>query len=472
MKVLASLFTATALSCTQFSAFAQLNTPVPSSVSLPSSAVNEDNFKPEFMNSFYEGALKIAEKKIAMGEESLKKNPPDVKLYPRLATGGDFSGLFLWDTVFCTLWAKHEPDRFPVTTSLDNFYLLQEKDGYICREFQQDGKPYWSREHPISFNPPILAWAEWELFENKATDLNRLKKVYPHLKKHHEFCWRTYRRDDGLFFGDALGGGMDDLPRLPKKTSYDTNGGIDIKEEHVTADSKMMWHVIKNDPLYCWNKQMGWVDISAQMAFNALNLSRVAAAIGNTEDAAKYKAQHAEMAKLINEKCWDDKLGFYFDHYQGETIPRYHAGAFWVLLAEVIPQERIKPVIAVLKDPAKFNRPVPLPTLAACEPEYNPEKGYWHGSVWPPTSYVAIRGLMKLGQKELALDFTRRYYNACAELWRKTHTIYENISPEQCDHPKERSGTDFCGWGALAPVALYKELLEFKKYDRKTSSQN
>lgn len=428
--------------------------------------VNEDNFKPEFMKAFYEGALKIAEKKIAQVEQADKDSPPPIPLKPRLATGGGFSGLFVWDTVFCTLWAKHEPERFPIATSLDNFYMLQEDDGFICREFQRDGKPYWSREHPISFNPPILCWAEWELFETGVTDKARLQKVYSHLKKHHDFCWKAYRRDDGLFYGDALGGGMDDLPRLPKKAGYSMEGGIAIKEEHITADSKGMWNVVKNNPLYCWNRQMGWVDISAQMAFNALNLSRIAETVGKKDDAAQYRAQHAEMAKLINEKCWDDKLGFYCDSYQGETVPRLHAGAFWVLLAEIVPQERIKRIAATLKDPATFNRPIPLPTLAANEPEYNPENGYWLGSVWPPTTYVAIRGLMKLGEQDLALDFARRYYNANAQLWRKTGTIFENISPEQCDHPKNRAGSDFCGWGALAPVALYKELL-IRKADKK-----
>lgn len=422
-------------------------------------AINDDNFTPEFMKAFYEGALKIADRKIAQVEEADKQSPPQVPLKPRLATGGGFSGLFLWDTVFCTLWAKHEPDHFPITTSLDNFYMLQEPDGFICREFQRDGKPYWSREHPISFNPPILCWAEWELFESGVTDKARLHTVYPHLKKHHDFCWKAYRRDDGLFYGDALGGGMDDLPRLPKKPGFSMAGGINIEEKHITADSKGMWNVVKNNPLYCWNKQMGWIDISSQMAFNALNLSRIAEILGNKDDAARYRAQHAEMAKLINEKCWDEKLGFYCDYYQGETIPRLHAGAFWALIAEIVPKERVPKIVATLKDPATFNRPVPLPTLAANEPEYNPEHGYWHGSVWPPTTYVAIRGLMKLGERDLALDIARRYYNANAQLWRKTGTVFENISPEQCDHPKDRAGNDFCGWGGLAPIALYKELL-------------
>lgn len=424
----------------------------------PGCPINEENFKPEFMEAFCESALKMGEKKTQEIKDRRAKLKCVEGLKPSFHAGGTLTSSFLWDTAFCTMWARHAPDRFPITDALDNFYLFQDDDGFICREFQTDGKPYWSKEHPIACNPPILAWAELELFQTKVTGKDRLAKVYPHLKKHHEFCWKTYRRDDGLFFGDALGGGMDDIPRQPKKP-YNKEGGIVLEEKHVLADSKGYWHRIKNNPLYSWNKQMGWIDMTAQMAFNALNLSKIAKELGKDGDAAKFKAQHAELAKLINEKCWDEKRGFYFDYYDGETIPRYHAGSFWVMIAEVVPQERVKRFVSVLKDPAIFNRPVPFPALAACEPEYEPGGGYWKGTVWPPTTYMAIRGLMKVGEKEFAKDVARRYYNANAQRWRKTGTFFENISPEQCEHGTRTGGKDFCGWGALAPVAIYKEIL-------------
>ena len=74
--------------------------------------------------------------------------------------------------------------------------------------------------------------------------------------------------------------------------------------------------------------------------------------------------------------------------------------------------------------------------------------------MWPPTDYIALLGLREAGEEAFAEDAARRYYNANAALWEKTGTVWENVSPEQCDHPKEISGRDFCGWGALAPVAL------------------
>ncbi len=416
-------------------------------------------FSPEFMAHFAESAMRIAERKIAEGNARLAEKPPIVPILPRLATGGGFTGLFLWDSCFCTMWAKYAPERFPVTTTLDNFYNLQRDDGFICREFQSDGKPYWSSEHPISFNPPILSWAELQLFEAGVTDLERLRKVFPHLKRHYEFCRRTYRRPDGLYFGDALGCGMDDLPRMPYESAADCHAGIDIKIEHITADSKGMWKFVSAGNLYCWNKQMGWIDISSQMALNARCLRRISELIGATAEASRFAADHAELGRVINEKCFDEERGFYFDYHAGKVIPRYHAGAFWVLIAGVVPPERLDRVVAVLRDEKIFNRPVPFPSLGANEQEYAPEFGYWPGPVWPPTTYVALCGLKFAGREADARYFARRYYRACAELFHQTGTVFENISPEQYDHPKANAGRDFCGWGALAPVAIAREFL-------------
>jgi glycogen debranching enzyme len=199
--------------------------------------------------------------------------------------------------------------------------------------------------------------------------------------------------------------------------------------------------------------------MSAQMAFNASNLARIATLVGRDDEVAALRSQHAELAQLINTKCYDEKRGFYFDHYDGAIVPRYHAGSFWVLIADIVPPERLARFVTVLRDPAKFNRPVPVPALSADDPDYAPETGYWRGSVWPPTTYMLLRGLRKVGEEELAKDFARRNYAAHAALYRATGTVWENISPEQCERPKAHSGRDFCGWSALTPIAIAKEFL-------------
>lgn len=423
-------------------------------------AVAEGEFSKELKEKFYKAGFEIARRKMADGERMLRDNPPGKKILPRLATGGGFNGLFVWDTCFCVMWAKYDMS-LPVTSSLDNFYNLQEESGAICREFSYDGLPAWNGCHPISWNPPLFSWAEWELYSCGKTDKERLEKVWPNLKRFYLFCEKTYRQPDGLYFGDALGSGMDNLPRMPKEGEPDLESGIKFKPEYWLLDDHF-GKAVAGNPLYSWNKQMDWIDMSSQMALNALNMTKIAGELGYAEDELAFQARYDELKKVINEKCYDEERGFYFDYYNGKIIPRYHVGALWTLIAEVIPPERLEKVLKVIKDEKIFNRPVPFPSLPPCEQPYEPEHGYWLGSSWPCTTYMVLRGLKANGLEKEAKYFAKRYYNANLNLFLKTGTIWENISPEQSLNPKGAAGPDFCGWGNLAPIAIYKEFLEEK----------
>lgn len=130
------------------------------------------------------------------------------------------------------------------------------------------------------------------------------------------------------------------------------------------------------------------------------------------------------------------------------------------MFAGIVPPERAEIVAAALADPAKFNRKVPFPALAADDPAFRPETGVLArfrlalhqlcGAVRPAKHRPGSGGE----------KYAQRYYAAYAELYRSTGTIWENISPEQYDCPKKVSAPDFCGWGALVPVTIAREFLQ------------
>ena len=407
------------------------------------------------------GALKIAKAKIAEVDRFRAENVARKDLKSRIATGGSFGGYFLWDTAFAAIWAARLPKgTLPAVESLDNFYALADENGFINREYTANGVRVWGPSHPNAFAPPLLSWAEMELFGHGHTDVVRLKAVFPKLRRHHDFCKAHYRRPDGLYFGDQLGCGMDDMRRYPHGMTTNelmNSGGIPFTVDSIGPESKQFIHAaFLRDvvPDHYWNRQMGWIDMSAQMALDAWMLAEMAERIGRANDARNLRAEHAELAAAINQYCWSDELGFYGDYYDGKVMPRKSAAAFWVLLAKVATPDRAAIVRDTLMDERFFLRPNPFPTLSADDPDYQPEKGYWNGSSWPPTTYVAIRGLREYGFEKEAEMSARRYYEANLALFRKYGTVFENISPEQSDHAKERAQPDFCGWGALAPVAL------------------
>ena len=417
-----------------------------------------------FRKEYRDAAVAIARKKMVSDEIKRQRSgvKTPFKVRERISTGGGFSGFFVWDAVFGVLWGRYV-DGMPVHGTLDNFYALQQDDGFICREYDGSGRPMWRPNHPGAYNPPILAWAEIELYRSGKSDKARLETVYPKLVKFHDCYERNLKRADGLYFSDILGCGMDDLKRWPRGMPKDDlkKGGIEFTKDNLYPWSEKFWDrwMSKIVPQHTWNRQAAWIDMSAQMAFDCLNLADIASATGKDAEAAKWMKEYARIKDLVNEKCWDEKTGFYYDYCDTGLIMRKHAGAFWVLLAKIPTPERAKRMAAVMTDPRFFGRTIPVPALSADDPDYKPLKGYWQGPVWPPTAYVAICGLRACGQTAAARRIAHGWYNGNAEYFVRFKTVFENIMPdyEYIGRRRRHSGRDFCGWGALAPVAIPAE---------------
>ena len=136
---------------------------------ITNSAIAQNYDVPESLQKeMYQKAISIAKSKIRGGIN----DPVFKKPYVDAAFS---SNIFYWDTCFIACYAKYHQDELPIANALDNFYNLMDSDGYICREFTHDGKPFWPKEHPVSANPPLLAFAELELYSIHK-DKNRLKK--------------------------------------------------------------------------------------------------------------------------------------------------------------------------------------------------------------------------------------------------------------------------------------------------------
>lgn len=397
---------------------------------------------PALQREMHDRALQIAETKIRGGS--------DHPVYKKPFVDAAFSeSIFLWDTCFIACYAKYYQDRLPIGQALDNFYDRQDEDGYICREYTGAGVPFWPKDHPVSINPPLLAFAELELHSVSA-DTTRLKANYPKLVRFHDYIRRTLRQADGLYISDAFGSGMDNIPRYPEGWT-DDGQGIALTNLHPDI-------FVYDGRSPKWNRQGRSVDMSAQMVLFASDLARIARRIGLMADAAAWQAIGAETAHAINQKCWDEADGFYYDLGYDQPIRRAHIGAYWMLLADAVPPQRLSRFLAPLSDPARFNRTLPTATMPGDSDLFQPDGGYWRGSIWAPTSYMVIRGLERVGRSDLAQSIARRLYSATAEVYRDTGTFWENYAPDAMA-PGNESRADFCGWSAIFPITLWHEYI-------------
>jgi hypothetical protein len=278
---------------------------------------------PELAQRMYDKALALTKAKVRGGdsEEFFKKPFIDAAFS---------KNIFLWDTCFMCCFCKYHMDELPVYQALDNFYDQMETDGYICREYRHTGEALWSKDHPVSINPPLLAFAELEIF-SQTQDLDRLRKVYPILKKNFQFHIDRYMMDDHLFYGDTLGLGMDNIPRSPLGWEpTEGNGlthhelGAQLAAMNVSDEEKLQYFITEyvNTKQGVWNKQGRLVDFSAQMAMYALQLKDIASRIGAEADIPPYDDFHGQVKTAINELCWNETDAFYYDLGFGEQIKR------------------------------------------------------------------------------------------------------------------------------------------------------
>lgn len=391
----------------------------------------------------YATALRIAKSKIRGG-------PADPVYKKPFVDAAFSSNIFYWDTCFIACYAKYHAAELPIANALDNFYDRMEPDGFISREYTKEGKTMWPKEHPVSVNPPLLAFAELELY-SESKDADRLKKVYPFLQKHFQFLVERYRMEDHLFFSDALGSGMDNIPRYPDGWSDDGKG--------IRLDNLYPEIFNYDGPNAAWNKQGRSVDFSSQMALFAENLITIASLIQHNEDIAGYKKIYDETRKAINEHCWNEADGFYYDLGYGNQIRRKHIGMFWTLLAGMIPEEGVPAMMRHLTAPAEFWRTIPVASFPADQAGFSKQGDYWLGSVWAPTNYMILRGLVRYKQNKLAMRLAKQYYWAVAEVYKQTGTFYENYAPDALSKGNQ-SRPDFCGWTGLVPISIYREFIK------------
>lgn len=344
-----------------------------------------------------------------------------------------FNGyLFMWDSAFILMFGRYASRAFNFQKTLDNMYTRQHQDGFICRELREDAAgEHFTRFDPCSTGPEILAWCEWEYFKTTA-DRARLADVYYPLLAYHAWMKENRTWRDGTYWSSGWGCGMDNQPRVEP--------GRNVSHSHA---------------------HMVWVDACLQALLDARCLVRMARELDHPEDIPELEAEIALLSKVVNERLWCEEDAFYYDEWRGGQLNRVKSiAAYWALLAEIVPPERLGRFVAHLENEREFNRPNRVPTLSADSPAYCPDGGYWCGSVWAPTNYMLLRGLTANGFDALAHDIACASVDHVTRAYRDTGTLWENYAPEfpapgVCEG--HIAAKDFVGWSGLFPTAMLYE---------------
>ncbi|MBE6652494.1 MAG: glycoside hydrolase [Ruminococcaceae bacterium] len=339
-----------------------------------------------------------------------------------------FNGnLFMWDSSFIVLFGRYASHIFNFQKTLDNFYSTQHRDGFICREIGEfTPGDQWERDDPNSTGPNIMPWCEWEYYQLTG-DKERLEKVFYPLLGYHKWLQLNRTWQDGSYWSTGFACGMDNQPRVDTK----------IYSEHLSHGHSI------------------WVDACFQMVISGKLLIEMGKVLGHEEDTEWLAEEVKMLTSVLNDKLWCEEDAYYYDMWRTGLTGVKSVGAYWSLLADIVPAERLPRFIAHLDNPKEFKRAHRVPTLSADHPLYEDRGGYWKGGVWAPTNYMVLKGLDRVGYHDLAFDIGCNTLDNVVKVFNATGTVWENYAPE---YPKEGwARPDFVGWTGIIPVAIMFE---------------
>jgi alpha,alpha-trehalase len=355
-------------------------------------------------------------------DESAIRNDPKKTLlflpFPYSSGGGSeaaFPEIYGWDTQFINL-ALLQQDRSDIVRwhILDQLSMI-DRFGKVLngnRTF------YLGRGQP-----PLLPWSVENYLAAKQDDELAIRS-YPSLEREYTDYWN--------------GAGHATPTGLSTCRDSGSNDGLSAAEDAECETGLDFTPIFGGDVRRCVP-----VHINASLVRYAEVMAMLAERFGWQEKAAGWKNKAQERAQRINEYCWDEKEGFYFeyDYVSQRRLPYYSLNGFWPLWAGVASKEQAQRVVEHLR---MFDRPYGLTFTDKNYP--NPHPKYpaleWaYPESWPPQQILVALALKRYGYEKEAREVSRRYIANVVTTWEKTGLTWERYNGVTGGHtvPLERA---------------------------------
>lgn len=361
-------------------------------------------------------------------------NAPDIKACDRLAVKSILTLVTNWRSPAKDL---HHAGVFP-STSTQGFYAVWSwdswkqavalayfnpglaKDNIRCLFDYQDSSGMVpddvctnrSNNNLRDTKPPLAAWAVWEVYRH-THDRNFLTEMYPRLVRYHQW-WYKYRDNnenglceygstDGTRIAAAWESGMDNAVRFDSARLLRRTGNA-------------------------WSLNQESVDLNAYLYAEKLFLAKMARVLAG--DASCWASEAKVLKEKIEGQFYSRSKGYYYDYNTDAAHLILTEGPEgWIPLWAGIPRpDRAARVRNTMMDTTKFNTFLPLPTLSADHPAFNPSDGYWRGPVWLDQFYFGIKGLRNYGFHRQADSLLSKFFHHTEGLW-DTGEFRENYHP-------------------------------------------
>jgi hypothetical protein len=294
--------------------------------------------------------------------------------YPAIVMSMEFmSSIWTWDHCFNALSASlHD-----VQHGLNQFFLpfeVQAPNGVLPDFINPNLEIVWGVT-----KPPIHGWCFSKLMDNNNLNDETLKKAYNHLE-----LWTNW----WMNYNDVDEDGIPDYPM-----------GCDSGWDNAT--------------IYDLGYFVESPDLCAFLVLQMNTLARISGKLGDKQTSDEWKRKSKGLYDKLMKHSWTDNgLVAKVSHsHKYDENPTSLITLIPLVLGEILELDKRKLMIDRLKK--DFLTDYGLATEKYKGPYYKADN-YWRGAIWAPSTYLIVDGLMRAGEKELALSIAQRFCDMIA----------------------------------------------------------
>ncbi len=313
---------------------------------------------------------------------------------------GSFPEMYGWDAHFINLGLlAHGRTDIVRWNILDQLFMI-ERFGKVLN----GNRTFYETRG----QPPLLAMSVAKYLEVKKDDDELAMLAYPLLQRSYTGYWNAVGHTTPIGLSTCRDGGSD--------LSHD----LELASE---AESGLDYTPIFGGEI----RNCVPIHINCALVSEAQTLAALAKRFGWTTKAAKWRAEAEKRAALINQYCWDESEGFYFEYdYASKTrLPYYSLNGYWPLWIGIASTSQAKRVIDHLH---LFDHAYGLTftdkKYAGIHPEFNALEWAYPES-WPQQQVVVAQALQRYGAADPASRISRRYIANVVATWEKTGLTWE-----------------------------------------------
>ncbi len=324
-----------------------------------------------------------------------------------------YVGVWQWDAFFHALAYRHVEKSLAhdqIRIVLDH----QREDGMIPDAIHDEGT-VTSLDYPVVADvtkPPLIAWASYKLYEMDG-DREFLDEIYEPIVR-----WNNWWFEHN-----------------------DTDGNSLCEYQHPYSSG------LDDSPLWDDGMPVEAPDLNTYLYLQQESLAKIAAAIGNEEDAEMWRGRAEAMAQRLVEQAWDEESGLFWARTNGARVNVRTPFSLFPLITGQMPARITDRLVAHLTDESQFWTRYPVPSVAMNDPKYTPGK-MWRGPTWVNVNYLLIEGLRRSGYADLAGELRRR----TLDLINSRDDIYEYYDPVNGENPP--TAASMFGWSSAVFIDL------------------